>query len=241
MENNSEFQSTMGQFKAKEDLPTDLSSKQLTPVLGQNASQKQSEQKPYSNGTNQVQAINKETAFTKNLETAKNVILENSGQDSDFVKSLQKEIKDAALKSAELEKQRQELEQQNVKYAKELLETSQKLNVHQQSEDKWANREKRRKFHYDGVKSIMKFVGIDEPMNIILLYVFTIILLAPFLMSKFIKGTFGALIIGEEEGKKRSSEAKGFLWTIAILLSLLTFLICIVLAVNWLQPFGWTI
>lgn len=157
--------------------------------------------------------VTQDTEFSNVLNKAKVQVLQNASANNEFVKKFEEQIKEAAIKSAQLEQEKQKLEKQNIEYAQDLLATQQKLNEQKQNVDKWENKRKSRQFHYDGVKSIMKFAKIDEPMHLIVLYLLTIILSPFYLLSKFIGGTFGALLCGVED-KSRGKGVKGLLWTL---------------------------
>ena len=207
----------------------------------ENIASKDNTEKPQNlPNTNLVRNVTEKTEFSEAVDRGKiNILNEAYTNDKKFQDDLKKELKEATLKAAQLEQEKQSLEKQNVKYAQELLETQQKLNQNKQAEDKWENKQKSRQFHYNGVKDIMLFVGIKEPMNIFLLYIFVIVLFIPFFASKLVKGTFGALISGGENGKDRPKEVKGFLYTLFAILCLIVVFVGCYLLVDWLHPFGW--
>jgi Rad3-related DNA helicase len=189
----------------------------------------------------QVRNVNQESEFTKNVEDAKVNILKESATDERFVNSLREQIKQATLKATELEREKQELEQQNVKYASELLQTQQELNKHNQTENTWENKKKARQYHYDGVKPIMEFIGIKTSMNVFLLYLLVAVLIVPFIASKLASGTFGALVTGGDAGKDRPKAVKGFLFTLFAVLCVILFVIGVYLLAKWIEPFGWVV
>jgi len=119
------------------------------------------------------------------------------------------------------------------------LETKQLLNKQKQEEDKWSNKTKSRDFHYSGVKDILEFVGIKNSMNIFFLYVFVAVLIIPFFITRFIKGTFGALIVGGNNGVDRPAGVKAFLYTLFAIICIITVAVGCYLLINWLHPFGW--
>lgn len=169
----------------------------------------------------QLDRVTRATEFSQTLDKSNiNILKDAAVTDQKFVKDLKREIKEAALKNAQNEKEKQELEKQNTEYARELLETQQQLNKLQQVQDKWDNREKRRQFHYNGVRPIMEFVGIKTSMNLICLYFLTIVLTPFYLINKFFKGTIGALVFGAEDSN-RSKAMKGFLWTMLALIMII--------------------
>lgn len=177
--------------------------------------------------------VNIQTQFTKKMDEVKeNVLTQAAEADNQFVETIKKNVKEAAVKLTEVERGKAEYQEQQVDYEKEKLETKQKKNIHEQAEDKWANRQKRRQYHYDGVKPIMKFVKIEEPMNLVCLYFLTIVLMIPFLIGKLIRGTFGALVAGASDGN-RSKTAKGFLWTITCVFATLVLICLVYLFLKW--------
>lgn len=186
-----------------------------------------------ANVPQQVQNVTAPTEFTKKIDQTKVAVVEDAAaHDSTFVKKFTDELTKASLELAEVERRKAELEQQNVAYAKELLETQQKLNVHVQNENQWTNREKCREYHYNGVKPIMEFVGIKAPMNLFILYLLVIILMIPYLLSKLWRGTIGALIVGAND-ENRSKTAKGFIWTVLAVFTLLVLVCLVYLFLKW--------
>lgn len=171
--------------------------------------------------------------FAKRMDDVKVQVLENaSNEDEKFVKTVKENLKDAAVKHTEVEQKKAEFVKQKVQYEQEKLETKQKENVHQQQEDKWANRQKRRQYHYDGVKPIMQFVGIETPMNLLLLYFLTLVLVWFFLISKLLKGTIGALIAGASDAD-RPKAVKGFLWTLLAFIAVIIIAMVVYLFLRW--------
>lgn len=174
----------------------------------------QTENLPSTPQGSQISNVTRSTAFTDIVDDAKiNVVKEAAATDVKFIEEFKKELKEATMKSAQLEREKQQLEIQNVQYHQELLDKEQQLNKLHKTEDKWENKQKRRQFHYDGVKPIMEWVGIKFPMNLFLLYFLTAIITFPYLLGKLVKGTFGNLICGAEDAN-RSKAMRGFLWTI---------------------------
>lgn len=177
--------------------------------------------------------ISEQTSFSKKMDDVKqNILAEASTKDDKFVSTVVENVKDAAVQYTQVEQKKARLEQQRVQYESEKLDTQQKANANQQAEDKWINRQKRREYHYNGVKPIMLFVGITEPMNLMFLYFFAIILIVPFFIAKFFRGTIGALLCGAEDAN-RSKAAKGFIWTIIAIVIALSVLCLIYLFLKW--------
>lgn len=173
------------------------------------------------------------TQFGAAMEQVKlNVLAEASVEDEQFVDKVKGTLKRAAVKHTEVEERRADFEKQKVDFASEVLQTEQQKNEHRAIEDKWANRERKRQYHYNGVKPIMMFVGIKEPLNLFLLYLLTFILAPFFLLSKLIKGTIGALIAGASDGD-RPRAVKGFLWTLIAVIAILAIAAVIYLFLKW--------
>lgn len=161
--------------------------------------------------TNSVFAENN---FTERMDDVKLKILQDASvSDEKFVKTIKDNVKEAAVVNTEVEREREAFAKQSVQYEREKLSTKQQKNTIEATEDKWANREKRREFHYNGVKPIMEFVGITKPMNLLLLYFLTAVLIWFFLLAKLWRGTIGALIAGAEDAN-RPKTVKGLLWTL---------------------------
>lgn len=182
----------------------------------------------------QLKPVNAPTAFTEVVDQAKiATITDVAATDKRFVREFTDQITDAALVSAQVEQERQRLEKQAVEYEQELLETRQQLNKLEQQNTKWEKRQKRRQFFYDGVKPIMKFVDINEPMNIPLTLLFTIILCPFFLLGKLGKATIGNLLSGATDDN-RPKAVKNFIWTllgllVAVIVAAIAFVVFIVL------------
>ncbi len=174
-----------------------------------------------------------ETEFSKRMEVVKQNVLEQASvEDTKFVKEVTETLKSAAVKNVEVEENKAELEKQKVEFQSEILETGQAKNKHVAKEDKWENKEKRRLHAYNGVKPIMMFVGINEPLNLLLLVVLTIILSPFFLLSKLLKGTIGALVSGACD-QDRPKAVKGFLWTLVGVIAVMAILVVIYLFLKW--------
>lgn len=172
-------------------------------------------------------------SFTDHMDDVKLKILQDaSASDEKFVKTIKDNVKEAAVVNTEVEREREAFAKQSVQYEREKLSTKQQKNTIEATEDKWANREKRREFHYNGVKPIMEFVGISKPMNLALLYFLSFILVWFFLLSKLWRGTIGALIAGAEDAN-RPKTVKGFLWTLLGLVALGVLAALVYLFLKW--------
>lgn len=157
--------------------------------------------------------VNEETDFSKKIQEGMvNIVKEAYANDKEFKDDIQDKAKTSAQEYANLEKDKAELERQNLQYASELLETQQALNEYKQAEHKWDNQRSRRQFVYDGVKPIMEWIGVKEPMNIFLMCFCVFWLIIPFIIGKPIE----ALIVGANPND-RVKQAKAWLWTLLAL------------------------
>ena len=183
----------------------------------------------------QLSNVTAANTFTQAVDTAKiNVLQEASVNDKKFTDDFKGKLKEATLKLAEVEREKAILEKQNIEYHQEILETQQLLNEQKQAEDKWTNKQKQREFHFAGVRPIMEFVGIKQPMNIVLLYALTMFLLPFFLFAKLWKGTIGALIVGAEDSD-RPKAVRGFLYTLLAIVAVGIIALVTYLALGWLN------
>lgn len=183
--------------------------------------------------TSPLQVSAPETQFGTAMEQVKlNVLAEASAEDNQFVDKVKSTLKKAAVKHTEVEEKRADFEKQKVDFASEILQTEQQKNEHRAIEDKWSNRERKRQYHYNGVKPIMRFVDIEEPLNLFLLYLLTFVLSPFFLFSKLLKGTVGALIAGASDGD-RPKAVKGFLWTLIAIIAVMAIAVVVYLFLTW--------
>lgn len=172
-------------------------------------------------------------SFTERMDDVKLKILQDASiSDERFVKTIKDNVKEAAVVNTEVEREREAFAKQSVQYEREKLSTKQQKNTIEATEDKWANREKRREFHYNGVKPIMEFVGISKPMNLLLLYFLTAVLIWFFLLAKLWRGTIGALIAGAEDAN-RPKTVKGLLWTLLAIIAVGIFSALAYLFLKW--------
>lgn len=189
-----------------------------------------------------VGRVTRNTEFSKAMnEVNLNFVKNASVEDKKFNNEVTDMLKDAVKKNAEVEKKLAELDAQNVEYHKELLATQQLLNEYKQKEDAWENKKRARQYHFDGVAPILKMVGIEKPMHLLMLYALVVLLIVPFLVVQTIKGTFGALVIGSENGKTRPAAMKAFLCTLFALICVVGLAVGVYLLIDWLHPFGWLV
>lgn len=182
-----------------------------------------------------VQPKFEQTNFGKKMDDVKQTILaEAAANDDEFVTTVKENLKDAAITATEVEQEKQKLEKQQVNAEQEKLGRTQKQIEHGVAEDKWLNRQKRRQYHYDGVKPIMDFVGIESPMNEVVLYLITVLIFPIFFLDKMFKGTIGALLFGACDGN-RPKQMRGFMWT---MLGILMVVVVIAIICGLLVAFG---
>ena len=154
--------------------------------------------------------------------------------DNDKLKEFQDTAAEALIKTIKAEERKQEQEVQKAETGIKKEKHRQKADKWENIERKWENRERWRNYCYNGVKPIMMFVNIQEPMNIPLLYLLTLILLPVYLIAKLIKGTVGTLLSGVND--ERPKAVKGFCLT---LLGLLVFVVAAIAVVFLLKWAGW--
>lgn len=171
--------------------------------------------------------------FATRMDDVKvDILREASAEDKKFVDTLKRNLKDAAVKHTEVEQGKADYAKQQVAYESEKLNTAQEENEHKAKENKWDNKIKRREFHFNGVKPIMEFIGIKQPMNLFLLYFLSAIMVWFFLLAKLFKGTIGALIAGAEDSNRPKS-VKGFLWTLIAIIAVGALSAIIYLFLKW--------
>ena len=170
--------------------------------------------------------INLETQFSKKMDEVKENVLMDAQTDNNFVSTIKSNVKQAAVKLTEVEKDKAELQGQQIELESDKLTTQQNEEKHKQNADTLEDKRKVRRYHYEGVKPIMEFVGIHDPMNLGFLYFLAVILTPLYLIAKFCRGTFGVLLSGAND-KDRGKAAKGFLWTLLAIFSTLI-VICLI-------------
>lgn len=160
------------------------------------------------------EVVEMNTDFSKQMDIVKSHVLDEAQKtDAQFVKTVKENLKDAAVKHTQVEQKKAEFQKQQVDYESDKLHVKQVKTEHEAKVDIWENRKKRRDYHYDGVKPILQFVGIEDSLNLIVLYFLTIVLVPFFLISKFARGTIGIIIAGASD-QDRPRAVKAFLWTL---------------------------
>lgn len=165
----------------------------------------------------QVENITKDTDFSRAIDTAKiETIARASAEDKQFNDDFKNELKQAVLKSAQLEKEKQELEKKNIELQQNYIKTKSELETQTQSVNKWENKERARLYHYNGLKDIMLFVHINNPMCIPLMYFFAILVAPIYLAWTLIISPIFTLIAGTKDGE-RPKLVKGAIYTILLI------------------------
>lgn len=179
--------------------------------------QKVLEKKAEERASKEIANVTKATDFTNAVDKAKlNLISEASANDEKFIQELTNELKEAVKKSAQLEKEKQELEVKHIELEKNFIKTKNDLETNKQKEDKWENRQKAREYHYNGVKDIMKFVHINHPMNPFLMYFITLLIMPVYLAWTLIICPIGTLIAGTNDNN-RPKLVKGAIYTLLLI------------------------
>lgn len=183
---------------------------------------------------NKIGNITQATKFSETLDNAKIEILKQASvEDKKFIEDLTQKIKEASLKAAQLEKEKQELENKNIELQKSFIDTKNELEKQIQNENKWSNREKKRQYHYNGLKDIMEFVHINNPMCIPLMYVIALLVAPIYLVWTLILCPLGTLIGGTKENQ-RPKLVKGAVYT----LLLITLVICVAFSCYAIMHYG---
>lgn len=163
---------------------------------------------------NKISNITQATAFTNAIDSAKiETIKRASAEDDKFNEDFKAELKQAVLKSAQLEKEKQELEKKNIELQQNYVKTKSELETQIQSVNKWENKQKAREYHYNGLKDIMLFVHINNPMCIPLMYIFAALVSPIYLVWTLILAPLGTLIAGTKD-QERPKLVKGAIYTI---------------------------
>ena len=164
----------------------------------------------------EIANITKETQFSKMMDEAKQTIMkEASAEDEKFIQALKNEIKEAGLKSAQLEKEKQELEIENIALEQNYIQTKNELESQKQKVNKWENKQKAREYHYNGLKDIMEFIHINNPMCIPLMYLFAFIISPIYILWTIFLCPLGTLIAGTKDNN-RPKLVKGAIYTILL-------------------------
>lgn len=165
----------------------------------------------------EIANVTKATEFTNAVDEAKlNLVKKASAEDDKFVEELTKDLKDAVKKSAQLEKEKQELEIENIALEQNYIQTKNELESQKQKVNKWENKQKAREYHYNGLKDIMEFIHINNPMCIPLMYLFAVIISPIYILWTVILCPLGTLIAGTKDNN-RPKLVKGAIYTILLI------------------------
>lgn len=165
----------------------------------------------------QVANVVAPSEFSKVLDSAKVETLKvASAEDEKFIADFKKELKDASIKSAQLEKEKQELEKKNIELQQAYIKTKNDLEEQLQKANMWDNKQKAREFHYNGLKDIMEFIRIKNPMCIPLMYFLAVIAMPIYLLWTLVLNPIGTLICGKES-ESRPKVVKGAIYTLLLL------------------------
>lgn len=180
---------------------------------------------------NKISNLTQSTEFTNAIDTAKiETIKRASAEDEKFNEDFKTELKQAVLKSAQLEKEKQELEKRNIELQQNYIKTKNELETQIQSVNKWENKQKAREYHYNGLKDIMLFIHINNPMCIPLMYIFAILVSPIYLVWTLVLAPLGTLIAGTKD-QERPKLVKGAIYTLMCIL-LVIFIVFIFYAVG---------
>lgn len=183
----------------------------------------------------EIEAIEEQaqTKFEQAMDAVKlNVLAEAAAEDEQFVRTVKQTLKSAAVSNTQVEEKKANLEKKKVDYQAATVDAAILQNEHQTVESKWANREKKRQYHYNGVKPIMMFADIEEPLNLFLLYLLTLILMPFFLLAKLLRGTIG-ILLGAACDPDKPKSIKGLLWTILAVMAALVTTAVVYLFLKW--------
>ena len=161
-----------------------------------------------------ISNITEHTTFSDTVDKAKIATIQQASIDDDkFNQDFKTELKQAVIKSAQLEKEKQELEKKNIELQQNYIKTKNDLETQTQSVNKWENKQKAREYHYNGLKDIMQFVHIENPMCIPLMYLFAFLVSPIYLLWTLVLSPLKTLICGTKE-ENRPRYIKNAIYTI---------------------------
>ena len=175
---------------------------------------------PIDKPQTKIESLTAETAFSRAIDSAKiKTVEEASANDTQFLEDFKNKLKEATLKAAELEKQKQELDSQYLELQQNYIKTKTELEKYQQRENAWTDKEKARQYHYNGLKDIMEFMQIKNPMWIPLMYFLAVIISPIYLVWTLLISPVLTLIAGKDSERPRI--VKGGIWTLALVFSVI--------------------
>lgn len=161
-----------------------------------------------------ISNITEHTTFSDTVDKAKIATIQQASIDDDkFNQDFKAELKQAVIKSAQLEKEKQELEKKNIELQQNYIKTKNDLETQTQIVNKWENKQKAREYHYNGLKDIMQFVHIENPMCIPLMYLFAFLVSPIYLLWTLVLSPLKTLICGTKE-ENRPRYIKNAIYTI---------------------------
>ena len=175
---------------------------------------------PIDKPQTKLENLTANTKFTDVVDEAKiKTLQEASVNDPKFTEDFKNKLKEATLKAAELEKQKQELENRYVELQQNYLKTKQEFESQIQKQNAWANKEKSRQYHYNGLKDIMEFINIKNPMNVVLMYILAIISSPLYLVWTLLINPVWSIVSGKLD-KDRPLFIKWAVWILALVIML---------------------
>ena len=112
-----------------------------------------------------IKRVTEQTEFSDAIDKAKvETLTDAAAYDDKFVSDFKAELKNAALKAAQLEKEKQELEKKNILLQQQFIKTQDELEAQKQRVNDWNNKRDKRQYAYDGLKDIMLFINVQNPM-----------------------------------------------------------------------------
>lgn len=158
-------------------------------------------------------------AFTDAVEKAKVEVAKGvTVEGSKTAKRVEEVIANTIVKSTELDQNRVELEQDKVDLQSDLLTTRKLKEQYTKRQARYEHLCQKRQYHYDGLKTILNRVGINEPTNMILMYFIALTILPFSLLGMLFKGTIGNALSGLNP-EERAKRVKSFLITFMALVA----------------------
>lgn len=168
----------------------------------------------YVDEVNAIERADKyDSDFTNALEQAKvNVAKQVTVEGSDTAEKVKEVIADTVVASTKLEQERVGIESDKIALQKDLLSTRKAKENYAKRQAKYEHLRQKRTYHFEGLKTILNRVGINEPTNIYLMYFIAIVILPFALLGMLFKGTIGNLLSGLNP-EERAKRVKAFLIT----------------------------
>lgn len=153
------------------------------------------------------------SGFADALEKAKiDVAKQVTAEGTEAAEKVKEAIADTVVASAKVEQERVEVESDKISLQKDLLSTRKIQERYTKRKAKYEHLRQKRNYHFEGLKTILNRVGINEPTNIYLMYFVAIVILPFALLGMLFKGTIGNLLSGLDPNE-RAKRVKSFLIT----------------------------